>query len=415
MAAADLTLDIKEPQILLHFPLDAGGFFWHQRVLLKKLTAGRWIGVSPDFGLDVVDLNVLRHRVLDRRAPFPMPEALTAYIFDPIGRADLGRLRQRAKTMATILSGEDPEELEAFSWVYADVADPLFGGVAPDAAVNNGVIMGDLGIVDRDGENVFIIHIAEPRITAWKESRKGHLGDLRLLGDHRDAQGNRHLGFLEALTLMRPTKLDDWGLAGPAVLFEYLTALKNTGIELSAYHLAWVRNSGVSEWISIVHEHRILIEVIRIAIAVDQLDVTNLLSFENVGRRLVQIETPVSRNSQAPDFSGLEVFMEAPISSAGQAQTIKFNEWVTCRLKDMANIKKQARLYNEEFRSRGRGGRGGGGGRGEETGGGGGDGGGGDRNLRLGGGGRGDGLKGGRGRGAAGTGQGGAAGAAADN
>ena len=412
MAAMDLTLDVKEPQVLLHFPLDAGGFYWHQRVLLKKLAAGRWIGVSPDFGLEVVDLNVLRHRVLDRRAPFPLPEALTAYIFDPIGRADLERLRQRAKTMAIILSSEDPVELEAFSWVYADVSDPLFGGVAPEDAVSNGVIMGDLGIVDRDGENVFIIHMAEPRITAWKESRKGHLGDLRLLGDHRDSQGKRHLGFLEALALMRPTKFDDWGLAGPAVLFEYLTALKTAGIELSAYHLAWVRNSGVPPWMSIVHEHRILIEVIRIAIAVDQLDVANLLSFENLGRRLVQIETAVSRNPHAPDFSGLEVFMEAPISSAGQAQTLKFNEWVTCRLKDMANIKKQARLYNEEFRSRGRG-AGGGGGHDGGAGGGRGDGGGDDRHRGRGGG-RGDGTKGGRGRGAAGTSQGGAAGAAAE-
>jgi hypothetical protein len=368
-AANDLTLDIKEPQILLNFPGDAAGFFWHQRILLKKLGGGRWICVSPDYDFEVVDMNVRVHVVLDRRAPFPGAQLAAAYIFDPVGRQELERLRNRARTMATILDDADPDEVEAARWIYADISDPNFGQDVADAAVNQGVSLGDLGLVERDGENVFTIRMSQSKIDAWKLAKKGSLGDLRLLGDHRDPRGNRFLSFNAALALMRPTQFADWKLAGPQVLFEYLTAIQEAGVDLSAYHLTWVRNSGVSSWASVAHEHRILIEIVRLATVVDQLDISNLLSFENIGRRLVQIETAVSRSPQSPDFSGLEVIMVSPVSAAGQAQTLKFTEWVTGRLKELANIKKQARLYHEEFRGGGGGGRRGGGRSGSDGGG----------------------------------------------
>lgn len=38
---ADLTLDIAEPQVLIHFDQDPNQFYEHHRVLLKKLQPGR--------------------------------------------------------------------------------------------------------------------------------------------------------------------------------------------------------------------------------------------------------------------------------------------------------------------------------------------------------------------------------------
>ena len=67
----ELTLDLPEPQILLHFGGDPNGFHEHHRLLLVKLTPGRWIAASPDFDLEVIDLNNRRHRILTQRSPFP--------------------------------------------------------------------------------------------------------------------------------------------------------------------------------------------------------------------------------------------------------------------------------------------------------------------------------------------------------
>ena len=71
----------------------------------------------------------------------------------------------------------------------------------------------------------------------------------------------------------------------------------------------------------------------------------------------------MARSPQQPDYSGLDELLESPVGSQGQASTTKVTHWLTDRLKDKANIQKQARLFREEC------GRGGGGGnsRGRDT------------------------------------------------
>jgi len=94
----------------------------------------------------------------------------------------------------------------------------------------------------------------------------------------------------------------------------------------------------VAEISSAAHEHRILVETFRLATSLDQLDLSNLASFEQLCRRLVQIETAVSRNARHPDYSGLDVVLSAPTSDRGQATTRAFDEWITQRMKDRAQI-----------------------------------------------------------------------------
>ena len=76
---------------------------------------------------------------------------------------------------------------------------------------------------------------------------------------------------------------------------------------------------------------------------------------ENVCRRLIILELAVARNPAAPDFSGLDVVNESPLGSQGQAYVSTITTWVTDRLKERAQIQKQARLFREEF-GRGKGG-----------------------------------------------------------
>eukprot|EP00974_Lingulodinium_polyedra_P060191 5802085-Lingulodinium_polyedra.AAC.1 len=69
-----LTLDIAEAQIIVEYPDDEGGFYWHARVLLEKVSPGVWVSLTPDMELCVIDLRVVRRIVLGRRAEFPAPQ-----------------------------------------------------------------------------------------------------------------------------------------------------------------------------------------------------------------------------------------------------------------------------------------------------------------------------------------------------
>ena len=80
----DLTLDVAFPQILLNVPADANGYTEHHRLLLHKLSPGRWVACSPDFDLEILDLNNRVHTVLGRRSRFPDHLADVVYAFDPI-------------------------------------------------------------------------------------------------------------------------------------------------------------------------------------------------------------------------------------------------------------------------------------------------------------------------------------------
>ena len=73
MALLMRTLDIREPQIIRHYPNDDNGFLWAHRVLLEKAGPGIWIGLRPDGDLERIDLNVVVHIALNiSRSPGPV-------------------------------------------------------------------------------------------------------------------------------------------------------------------------------------------------------------------------------------------------------------------------------------------------------------------------------------------------------
>ena len=76
---------------------------------------------------------------------------------------------------------------------------------------------------------------------------------------------------------------------------------------------------------------------------------TCLLSFELLVRRAIQLELAVARSPQNPEFTGLEALMEAPLTQTGAAATRSLDLWLTERLKEKAQIQKQARLFREEM------------------------------------------------------------------
>ena len=344
-AAIARALDVKEPQILRHYPADPGGFFWHHRVLLEKTAPGVWVAVTPDGDLERVDLNTVAHITLDRRADFPAPQSPYIYAFVPIPRSDLKSYHRRAKVMANLFNDAGVADVEAYEWVIADTSRGDFGStISEDIVDADGVVLRDSAIVEVEGEEIYCVRIPSASKAEWILGKEASKGDLRLLGDFRDGQGKRYLEFWSGVTKMRNSQLEDWPLSGPRAVMEFLSAVREGGTDLAAYHLNWCQNSGVSHFSAAVHEHRVLTDMLRVGISTDQLDLSNLLMAELGVRRLIQIEMAVSKNASSPDYSGLDLVMEQPVGVAGQAVTMGFNNWVAGKLKERANIQKQARL-----------------------------------------------------------------------
>ena len=345
---ADLTLDVQEPQILVSYPNDNDGFFHHHRLLLVKLGPGRWIASSPDHELECLDLTGHRYRVLSRRSAFPADIQDSIYAFDPISRLELERLKREAKAMSVILGDVDAGELESSIWVFSDPSSAQLGKPVPADQLANAVTMGNRGLLDCDGEIEGIEEIPSSQQSGYEERKKGTLGDLRLIGQHVDAGDKRFISFKDAFPLLRQSEFKDWQFKGPRAVREFLDSIHESGTDLGNYHLQWVSNSGVNAHTGACHEHKNLIEMIRLALCRDQLDISNLMSIELAVRRVVQLEVAVSRNSNNPDYAGLEILLENPLTESGAAATRSLDEWVTSRLKERAAIAKQTRLFKEE-------------------------------------------------------------------
>ena len=103
VGAAILTLDLPDPQVLVHRPNDADGVPWHHIILLKRMQAGVWVGLNPRLGLENIDLNATDHIVLERLAAFPAEHADETLAHDPLPKATLEGHRRRAATTAAIL------------------------------------------------------------------------------------------------------------------------------------------------------------------------------------------------------------------------------------------------------------------------------------------------------------------------
>eukprot|EP00435_Cladocopium_sp_Y103_P054849 s429_g18.t1 len=299
MAGHERTLDVVEPQVLVHYEHDPH-LTEHHRLLLVKVTAGRWIAASPDHELALLDLNTSRHVVLRRNSEFPQHLIADAYIFDPIARADLERLRQEAKIMAMVLNDEDMEEIPAHVWVFSDPASSHLGVEVPLDILPTAVTLERRGLVEYQGSVEGIEEIPQSELKSYPETRKGTLGDLRLIGNHADASGKRFISLQDAFPLFKESSMADWGFSGPRAVKEYLQSIREASNDLASYHLQWLQHSGANPRTALVHEHRNILEVLR-------------------------------------------------LTQTGAASTRALDLWLTEQLKEKAQIQKQTRLFREEM------------------------------------------------------------------
>ena len=116
--------------------------------------------------------------------------------------------------MGSILDGSQTVNVDEQQWYVADPSSTRFGQAIPAELVGDIVALGQFGVVQWDDETEFVKEMSTGEVEKFKESKKDSLGDARLLGEHKDPQGKRHMTLQEALSLMSEEKFFDWGFVG---------------------------------------------------------------------------------------------------------------------------------------------------------------------------------------------------------
>ena len=355
-----LTLDVSEIQVLIHYPHDENGLCWHHRVLLHRVAGGDWITLTPDHEFQRHNLATLGHKVLERNSVFPADIADQVYAHDPLSKAQLQGFKRQSQVMAAILGEGSVDELESMAWVIADPTVDGFGSVIDAQLLANegtGLAFVTKGVVMIENEETFVERIAMKDLEDWKAKKGKELGDVRLLGDHRDSAGRRHLDLSAAVALMHNPEDKEFPIVGTKASRELHQSISEGPGNFLSYHAEWLRLSGVSGKSSSAHIHRNLCEALRLMHSYDQIDASSLASAETLTRWMIQVELAVERSPTSPDYSGLDIVAGTATLPDGRASTSKFNEWVSSKLKERASVWKQERLYRQEKRL-GRSGRG---------------------------------------------------------
>lgn len=349
-----LTQDVPDIQLIVEYPNDPNGFYWHHRILLKKISNGVWLALTPDLEVSRHDLNIQNHIVLERNSPFPAAQSPYVYAFDPVSKSTIEAKKRTAAAQAVVLGEDAMVEIAQVVWVIAEKDHPRFGEtVAAEIVDNQGLttVFETKGVTICEGAETFIQKMLLSEVKAFTDSGKSDDTDVRLLGVHTDKSGKRKLDLEDSLALMKEETMADFPMTGETkAAKEFLISVSEGPGTLPRYHLDWQRLSGISDGSSINHTHRNLCEILRYMHSYDQLNIVNTASGEFAVRWLIQLEVATERNPRNPDFSGLDLIMGGAVNDEGKAITSKFTQELTTKLKERANIYKQERLYREERR-----------------------------------------------------------------
>ena len=360
------TLDIPELQALTEFPGDANGLNHHHRVLFYRVRDARWIVGSPDWDVYVEDQAEHNITALRRNAPFPARLVAEVYAFDRQEARDrMAQARADAKALAVIMGCSENGSANAAQgggsqgdWRIADVDHERFGEIILEGDMADEDSNAELEVDDErrrlhfvDGEILVLDYVED--YASWADSKRpgvpgGHAGDLRLLGCERNSQGKRFLTLKRAMEMMTKHSFKDWPHKGPGSLYELLEGIAETLGDIDLYFLNFIRKSGVGENIACVHEMKNLLLVLKLNLGYDQCDYPNLASMEQVGRRILEIQTAIRRNPRHPVFDSMETTATSFVDEIGGARASSYSDWLTEQQRGEAKRMKAVREFREE-------------------------------------------------------------------
>lgn len=112
---------------------------------------------------------------------------------------------------------------------------------------------------------------------------------------------------------MNPETFSDWPHRGPKAAKEFLESGLESGGDLTAYHAAFMRKSGLSD------HGKNLLQILWLSSSYDQLDVSNIAAMEHVVRRVLEIQIAVRRNPKHPTFDSFDCNTRGSVDEVGGA------------------------------------------------------------------------------------------------
>jgi hypothetical protein len=239
MAEATKVLDVSGVRVIVKFPVDVPGVYWFQRLAVLRVSPDRWVMLTPDYDLEVIDLDTLTHHVLGQNTPFSRVQDSYVYAFGPIDHAEIKRYKMLARGYQAFAGDGAIDEEERAEWVVCDPSDDCFGKVVPqdimddeDAAVErNGQ-----GVVDWGGELRFVERVVRAQIANYVEARRA-----AYLEDHSrpvagDFSGIRIKQLRRVVSELAIEKMAGWPLLGAPAELEVITAVSESAESWAPVH-----------------------------------------------------------------------------------------------------------------------------------------------------------------------------------
>lgn len=242
--------------------------------------------------------------------------------------------------MAALFNNTPVNNIDVYKWIITDPSAETFSNVVDKAMIEQRVTLGNSGLMQWNRQEIYVKRIAVSEKESFLKKADASRNDMCILGNHINNQGKRFLDFKSYMVLLKEDTMTDWPLQGPRLTLKFLKNVRSGPGDLATYHLSWAKGSGINIYSMVRHNHRIICNVVRTAMETDQLNGTNVLAVELLLRRLVRIKTAESRLPSSPDFPGLELVLEDPIGTGGEAAAAIFNNWLVGKLKECTNIVK---------------------------------------------------------------------------
>jgi len=175
--------------------------------------------------------------------------------------------------------------------------------------------------------------------------------DARILPVGYDSTGGRHRPFSDAAKMCSETAFIEWFLKGPRTVLYVIHFIMVFGSALG-WHTKWKSEVKLGPDHKDVLQHELICKVLQVAVEFDQLDVSNLMSFELLLRELQLIEDRHGDKLNAGDDLQKERAEEYQILMGLQkTQTCmdpRLKEFLAGELQKSAAVMKERRKAREE-------------------------------------------------------------------
>ncbi len=263
MADAIKSFDVSDIRVIVKFPEDVGCMFWFQRLAVIRVLPDRWVMLTPDYDLEIIDQNTQTRHVIGQNTPFSRAQVAYVYAFGLITNLELKRREVLVRSSRARVGGGTivgvPE------WVVCDPTDDYFGKIVPvDIMYDEHAALefDGRGVVDWGHGLRFVERVDSKTIADYMETRRAAYLDGYSCPVSRDSGGIRAERLQEVVSDLAFEMTVGWPIVVAAAELEVINAVSESMEAWDALHAEWLRGSSDDAAEPPSQEHRRLIDAL---------------------------------------------------------------------------------------------------------------------------------------------------------